>query len=198
LTLATALQRFGREEEELVRLAKSLDPGAWAAIYDRHFHILYRYAYARVRCREEAEDLAAQVFLEALRGIGKYEDRGRPLLAWLYRIAHNLIVEGVRRNERARRAAATLNSGANHQPGPEGSVENMDLLDAVSQLTPEQREVIILRFFLQLTTKEVAAMLAKTEAAVVSLQVRGVAALKRRLALVEGSDAPLARQAAAR
>jgi RNA polymerase sigma-70 factor (ECF subfamily) len=168
-------------EADLVQRAQCGDSAAWADLYDRHFPTLYRYSYARLRCREEAEDIAAQVFVDALRGIDRYEERGRPILAWLYRIAHNLIVERMRRDERARRLSATLSPNLDHHPGPEGCLDNLDLLDALARITPEQSEVIILRFLSQMTSKEVAAALGKTEPAVTSLQFRGMAALKRAL-----------------
>jgi RNA polymerase sigma-70 factor (ECF subfamily) len=168
------------DEAALVARAREGDATAWGALYDRHFPALYRYAYARLRTREDAEDVAAQAFLEALKGIGRYEERGRPFLAWLYRITHNLVIERLRRDERGRRFEGLLAPGAT-TPGPEGSLDNLDLLDALRHLTGEQQEVIILRFILQMSGKEVASILGKSQPAVYSLQVRGLAALKRLL-----------------
>ena len=71
-------------EEDLIKRVKERDEDAWARLYDLHYLSLYRYAFARLRSREEAEDIAAQVFLEALRGIDRYTYRGKPMLAWLY------------------------------------------------------------------------------------------------------------------
>ena len=166
---------------ELVRRARLRDEDAWSALYDQYSPLLYRYAYARLRSPEDAEDIAAQVFVEALKGIERFEERGRPILAWLYRIAHNLVVERIRREQMSRRV------GLAAQPTPaylgsEMSVDNIDLLEALGRLKREQQDVIILRFFLQMTSKEVASAIGKTEPAVYSLQARGVAALKRRLA----------------
>lgn len=173
-------------ESALIAGAKRRDGQAWAAIYDQHFPTLYRYAYARLRSKEEAEDVAAQAFLDALKGIDAYEDRGRPLLAWLYRITHNLVVERLRRDQRARRAAALPDGSPTHYPGPEVSIDNLVLLDALAQLTPDQQEVIILRYLMQMTTKEVSALIGKSDAAIFSLQVRAIAGLKRRLSPPDG------------
>jgi RNA polymerase sigma-70 factor (ECF subfamily) len=166
---------------DIIAALKDRDPAAWSSVYDAHFEQLYRYAYARLGVQAEAEDIASQTFLEALRGIDSFEDRGRPVLAWLYRIARNLVVERLRREDTARRLAPVLCPVERNVPGPEGCVDSLDLLQALARLTPDQREVIILRFFLQLSNREVAAAVEKTSEAVASLQVRGLAALRRAL-----------------
>src|SRR5688572_10328707 len=87
-------------EEELVASAKAKDGAAWTELYNRHFEQLYRYAYAKLGSREQAEDIAAQVFLNALKSIDQFDYRGKPLLAWLYRIASNLVLQEVRSRRR--------------------------------------------------------------------------------------------------
>ena len=156
-------------------------------LYDLHYASLYRYAFARLRSREEAEDIASQVFLEALRGIDSFQYRGRPLLAWLYRIARNLIADDIRRKVR-RTHAATLSQGdSSYAPAADESLETMELLAAISQLTPDQQEVLIQRFFMALSAKETAQLLGKNETAVFSLQVRAISSLRRLL----GSKTPV-------
>ena len=98
-----AIERTGDAEALLVQRAKARDPSAWAEIYDTHYKKLYSYCYARTSDANAAADLAASVFLEALSGIGRYEYRGRPLLAWLYRIAHNVVSDHRRKGERESR-----------------------------------------------------------------------------------------------
>lgn len=71
----------GREESDSVSRAKSRDSSVWAAWYDRYYGNLYRYAYAKLGRREDAEDLASQVFVEALKNIDRFTYRGRPVLA---------------------------------------------------------------------------------------------------------------------
>jgi RNA polymerase sigma-70 factor (ECF subfamily) len=169
------------EEAELVRKARRREPEAWAQIYDRNYTFIYRYFYARLHNQAEAEDLAAQCFLRALAGIGGYSYRGKPILAWLYRIAANLAADRIK--DRLRRSTAVLDESAvsGLQAGPEAAIENLDLLRAIDSLKRAQREVIILRFLMSLPTREVARMLGKSEAAVHSLQVRAVEALRRDL-----------------
>src|SRR5712692_9187588 len=89
------------DEGELVRRAKGREAEVWSQWYDQYYSPLYRYAFSRLSSREDAEDIAAQVFVEALKGIGGYKYRGRPILAWLYRIAHNLVAARYRKLSRA-------------------------------------------------------------------------------------------------
>ena len=167
-------------EEDLIRRVKDRDEEAWSELYDLYYPSLYRYAFARLRSREEAEDVAAQVFLEALRGIDRFAYRGKPLLAWLYRIARNLIADNVRYQIRKDRAAADQMPGReNYAPGADDSLDTMELLDAISKLTIDQQEVLILRFFMSLPARATAKILGKSETAVFALQVRAIGALRR-------------------
>lgn len=166
-------------EEDLIRRVKNRDEDAWSELYDLHYPNLYRYAFARLRSREEAEDVAAQVFLEALRGIDGFSYRGKPMLAWLYRIARNLIADHLRYQIRRDRAAQNLPGGENYAPAADASLDTLELLDAISRLTIDQQEVLILRFFMSLPAKATAQMLGKNETAVFALQVRAIGALRR-------------------
>jgi len=166
-------------EEDLIRRVKDRDEDAWSELYDLYYPSLYRYAFARLRSREEAEDIAAQVFLEALRGIDRFSYRGKPLLAWLYRIARNLIADNLRHQIRKDRAADLLPARDSYAPAADESLETMELLDAISKLTIDQQEVLILRFFMSLPAKATAQMLGKNETAVFALQVRAIGALRR-------------------
>lgn len=168
------------EEALDVRLARARDPAVWSRWYDQHFPTLYRYALARLGSREEAEDVAAQVFLQALAAIDRYRYRGRPVLAWFYRIAHNLVAD------RLRSPARRLAQGEGHepeggQPDSESLLDGIELQRALDRLKPEQREVVVLRLRMGLSTRETAQLLGKSEAAVHSLQVRAVENLRRLL-----------------
>jgi RNA polymerase sigma-70 factor, ECF subfamily len=167
-------------EEELVRRVKNRDEDAWSELYDLHYYNLYRYAFARLRTREEAEDVAAQTFLEALKGIDRFAYRGKPLLAWLYRISRNLIADHMRYQIRKDRASLHLLPGRDaYAPAADESLETMELLDAIGKLTIDQQEVLILRFFMSLPAKATAQILGKNETAVFALQVRAIGALRR-------------------
>jgi RNA polymerase sigma-70 factor (ECF subfamily) len=184
-------------EDELVRRAAANAQDAWTEIYERHHSKLFRYVQARVGDRQTAEDLTATVFLEALKSIRGYRSRGRPLLAWLYTIARNVVnyhyrshfrkqapgplgrflSRGMDDDDRLQVRAETVAPAAD----PAAAVEGWDLRDAVNRLSPEQREVVILRYFVGLTTPEVARLLAKHERAVYSLQTRAIQSLRRQL-----------------
>ena len=188
-------------EVDLVRRAKARSREAWTEIYEQNHPKLFRYVYARVGDRETAEDLTASVFLEALKSIGSYKSRGRPLLAWLYRIARNVVNYHYRslfRKKAAQDTRATRSlwsflkprqpqeePATRDQPGelgdPASLVEGWDLRQAVTRLSDDQREVIILRYFVGLTTPEVASLVGKHERAVYSLQTRAIKALRRHL-----------------
>jgi RNA polymerase sigma-70 factor (ECF subfamily) len=122
------------------------------------------------------------VFLEALRSIDGFSYRGRPILAWLYRIARNLIADDMRRRVRKERVANLANGEDGYAPAADESLETMELLEAISRLTLDQQEVLILRFFMALPAKSTAQLMGKNETAVFALQVRAIGALRRILA----------------
>ncbi len=170
----------GSAEAEEVQQARRRDAAVWTAWYDRYFPLLYRYALARTGRREDAEDIASQAFVRAVEAIDSFNYRGRPVLAWLYRITHNLVTDRVRRNQR-RPAVALSEVSARDLPVADDGLPRIELLDALSRLRDDQREVVVLRFMTSLTAREVGAVLGKSEAAVYSLQVRALANLRRAL-----------------
>jgi RNA polymerase sigma-70 factor (ECF subfamily) len=182
--------RAGLSQSELVELARQRDSAAWSEIYSQNYTRVYRYLFGRLGHKELAEDLAAQVFLEALQSIDSYRDRGLPLLAWLYGISRNLLRNGARKAGRTGEAdALTLDDATEkHRAGitPGGlDIESLDLVRGMEKLSKDQREVIVMRFFVGMSAKETGAILGKTEQAVYSLQVRAIAALRRTI----GDDA---------
>ncbi|HEY4686412.1 MAG TPA: RNA polymerase sigma factor [Dehalococcoidia bacterium] len=192
--LASVQASVTHDDEDLVLRAKRRDPGAWSQIYDLHYLHLYRYAYGRLGDRDEAQDVTSQVFVEALEGIDRFRFQGKPLLAWLYSIARHLIADRFRRARRAEDRLSRLHwEAVTSTPAMDGRAERADLIEALSNLTSEQREVIILRFFVGLTAREAGQLLNKSEYAVFSLQVRAVNSLRRHLAvdglLLEGRQA---------
>ena len=194
-------------EARLVQELKARSTDAWGKVYDEFYNKLYRYAFARVRDGDVAEDLAATVFLRALTSIDSYSYKGRPLLAWLYRIARNVVSDhqrslfrgrtggqlkevpfrALRRFFGSRRPEATsidemrFQSNTASDSDPASMVERLDLRNALDRLTGDQREVIVLRYFVGLSASEVAAALGKHERAVYSLQTRAIGALRRHL-----------------
>lgn len=178
--------RTGREdlsEAELVSLARQRDSATWSEIYVQHYTRLYRYIYGYLGSKEEAEDLAAQVFLEAIQSIDSYHDTGRPLLAWLFGIAKNLIRGRAKRVRKNLELVAKQTAELQEAPSSQGGIspEMMDLLKGLGSLTTEQRETVVLRFLAGLSAKETGLVMGKTENAIYALQVRAIATLRRLL-----------------
>lgn len=176
-----AAQQTEAAEAALVEQARSYSPAAWTTIFERHNRQIYSYVYYRVGMRELAEDLAAEVFVEALARIGSFRYRGTPLLAWLYRIAHNMTHDYLKAQGRSR---TSLLSKLREEPlasgrdSPEGVALLQDLTIALRRLPAGQQEVIVLRFLQGLATAEVAQVLGKSEGAVKGLQSRALKSLR--------------------
>ena len=171
-----------KDEATLIQRAKEGDPAAFAEIYDRHQPAIYRYIFYRVGDAATAEDLTSEVFVHLVDSIEDFTYRGRPLLAWLYTIARNLVTDHHRSTERATRVP--LDEGlVDDVTGPEDAaghaLAQQRLAAAVDQLTEDQRQVILLKFFEGLDNKTVARLLRKPYGAVKALQHRGLAALRR-------------------
>ena len=92
-------------DNELVARAIKGDEQAMALLYETYFDRIYRYAYLRLNNRTEAEDVAQDVFIRALAAIKKYEERDVPFTAWLFRIAHNQVIDHVRKEKREKRVS---------------------------------------------------------------------------------------------
>jgi RNA polymerase sigma-70 factor (ECF subfamily) len=174
--------------------AAQRDPRRFADLYEANFEGVYAYIVRRVGDRHEAEDLTADVFHQALRNIGKFEWRGVPFAAWLYRIAANEIAD--RAKDRGRDARATQDARATHleidPPGdPKGTcyeeIENRArLFRTVDALPAEQRRVIMMRFAEERSIREIAHQLRRSEGAVKQLQFRGLQNLRLRMGENDG------------
>jgi len=170
--------------ERLVEEAQAFSQGAWAQIFDQSYPRIYDYCYLRTGDRAVAEDLASEVFLQALRSIGRYRYRGIPLVAWLYRIARNVTADHL--HLRASRPTVPLANESRHPSltSPDGAdaADNVhDVRSAIRRLTDDQQQVIILRFFHDLSHEETAEALGKRPGAVRVLQSRALAALRRQM-----------------
>jgi RNA polymerase sigma-70 factor (ECF subfamily) len=170
-------------DDALIRRAQALDPGALAELYDRHFDGIYRYLFTRMRHQADAEDLTEQVFLKMVDSIGRYRPRGVAFSSWLYRIAHNLLVD---RYRRAGRDAVELSSQlqddrphADPATMAQHSEDRRRLTEAIQRLTPEQQQVITMRFIDNLKVEEIARLTRRRPGAIHSMQHRALASLYR-------------------
>jgi RNA polymerase sigma-70 factor (ECF subfamily) len=172
-------------EAALIRRAQRGDPAAFEQIYERHQGQVYRYVLYRVRDIAIAEDLTSEVFVRLVEQIGRFRYRGRPILAWLYTIARHLVTDHFRAQgqltELPEDDCDPLASRALSDWRPERALERQALMEALSQLTEEQRMVILLKFVEGMDNRSVAATLGKPVSAVKSLQHRALARLSRLL-----------------
>ena len=177
-----------QNEESLVRRAQQQDEEAFAQLYEVHFDRIYRYVVLRIGNEMEAEDLTQQVFLKALKSISAFKWKGAPFSAWLFRIAHNQIVDYLRKRKKHMadplEEAVTM-SNSNPQSEVERKLDIERLLSATQRLTEAQREVISLRFTSELSIAEVARVMGKSEGAVKALQHSAIVALRKRLLVTE-------------
>lgn len=173
-----------QDEREIVARAQARDAEAFGLIYEAYFDKIFRYISIKTGNRTEAEDLTQQVFIKAMGSINSYKVRGEiPFSAWLYRIAHNQIVDSLRK--RSRRPTVELDETmplpSNDNPAAETELkmESQELMAATNKLTPAQRDVIALRFGAELPIAEVARLTGRSEGAVKAMQHSAVAALRR-------------------
>ncbi len=169
-------------DENLVREAINGNQEAFALLYDKHFDKIYRYVYLKVNKRTEAEDLTQDVFLKALGAISSYKWRQVPFSAWLFRIAHNEVIDYYRKQGKKEFVQLDDNITENKDDPvlvAEASFEKGELMAALQKLSPAQREVITLRFASELSIAEVAKTLGKREGTIKALQFNGTAALRK-------------------
>ncbi len=167
-------------ESELVQRAMKGDAQAFGELYEQNLKQIYRYIFYRIGNATEAEDLTEQSFLKAWEAMGRYREQGVPFSAWLFRLAHNLMID----YHRTKHEAASLDDAIDaedKQPAPDEIVSaRLDvgtLQRAIVKLTPEQQQVIILRFVQGLSHGDVAVIMGKNVGAIRGLQHRALAAL---------------------
>jgi RNA polymerase sigma-70 factor (ECF subfamily) len=170
-------------QADLIARARRGDHEALTTIYEHYGPLLYRFILYRVGDAQLAEDLQADIFVRMLEDLPRYEDRGWKLSAWLYQIARDRIVDVWRR--RNRHPAVRLSDWHGYDESLEHEAETRLLYDEVNRslgmLTPEQRDVLHMRFQLEMPIVAVAREMERTPAAIKSLQYRAVRALSELL-----------------
>ncbi len=173
-------------EVELLERARVFDEAALGEIYDRYEERIFAYIYRRIGDPTLAEDLTAQVFLKMLEAIRKEKAWNSSFSGWLYRIAHNLVIDQYRKRGRA--TYMSIDDAPDlvtKEEGPAQTAERQfdadNLRKAIDRLTEEQASVVSLRFLEGYSITEVATLLEKTEGAIKALQYRAVSNLRRLL-----------------
>jgi RNA polymerase sigma-70 factor (ECF subfamily) len=171
-------------EPVLVRRAREGDAEAVAELYRLHAPVIFRYFLFRVPDQPTAEDLTGEVFVKMVEGLPRYEERGVPLAAWLFRMAHDRLVDYHRR-ARYRQTEELSDTQVAEDPGTEAQAMTQAELHRVRQLmadlTDEQRLVIQLRFVEGYSLEDCARLLKKTAGAIKALQHRALRQLGQKL-----------------
>jgi RNA polymerase sigma-70 factor (ECF subfamily) len=162
-------------DERLLIEAAQRDPRQFAELYELNFERVYGFISRRVQDRDQAEELTAEVFHQALENLGRFQWRGAPFVAWLLRIAANAIADRWHRSAREPQLFDDAPEGA-----AEDDVERRVLLSRLlDTLPPDQRQVLVLRFINQRSAREIAAEMQRSEGAITQLQFRALASLRK-------------------
>lgn len=163
--------------ERLLIEAAQKDPSAFAPLYEEHFDRVYAYVVRRVRDRHQAQDITSEVFQQALANLSRFEWRGAPFAAWLYRIASNAIADHFQRQTRQ----------VDRPPDERLAIDSDDIerratvFRLVEKLPDDQRRVIAMRFAEGRSIREIAKQLGRSEGAVKQLQWRALQTLRAKV-----------------
>jgi RNA polymerase sigma-70 factor, ECF subfamily len=176
----------------LVKKAKGRDPDSFGKLYDEYVDQIFRYVYYKVGNFAESQDLTGQTFLKAFENIDSYEQRDVAFSSWLYRIAHNLLVDYFRRESKRENVPIedqppTPSTRGNPVETVLADLDSERLYRALNKLTHNQREVLVLKFIDNMSNNQVAEIMGISVGAVKSTQKRGLLALNR---ILSNSDSP--------
>ncbi len=173
------------KEEELISKAQKGESEAFGRLYDEHFPRIYRFIFIKVSRKQDAEDLSHQVFLSAWKNIRNYTHKGLPFSSWLYKIAHNAVIDFYR----TKRVHIDIDDVGEEKlglsPGPahevEVSLEMERVRRALQTMKEDEQNVLIMKFVDELGNREIAEALGKTEGAIRVIQHRALKSLKKLL-----------------
>ena len=171
------------EMRDLVARAQSGDREAFGDLYERLAPKVYNYLYHQVDGRAAlAEDLTEEVFVKVLEKLRRYQDRGLPFAAWVYRVAHNHLVDYFR--TLPKHGVVSIDccydlSESKAEQSLDQALTHSELMKALKRLTDDQRRVVELRFLQGMNIYETSQIIGKSEDAVKKLQARGLMALQR-------------------
>lgn len=181
-----SMNQLNTQSVALVMKAKSGDPDAFGELYRLYFTPVYRYILLRVGRASLADDMVQDVFLKAWRAVTRYEDTGKPFLAWLFTIARNTIYDFYRKKQDVlihdilKDENEIADETPLFDPETERSAERMSVLHAsLRLLSHDQQDVIALRFIEGRSHREIAGLIGKSEDAVRAIASRGLRELRR-------------------
>ncbi len=169
------------DERALVQIAKN-DPEAFGELYERNVDRIYTYIFYRTGNSQDAEDLTARTFHQALTHIQRYVDRGVPFVAWLYRIAHNVVANYHRSHKQVVVPLPDQAESGHVVDDPERLAEARErigaLWAAIQRLPEDRQRLLILKFTERLSNEEIGRLLGRTESSIKSLYHRTLKTLR--------------------
>jgi RNA polymerase sigma-70 factor, ECF subfamily len=175
-----------QELRALVERAQGGEREALEELYLIHFDRIYSYLHMTVGNRHDAEDLTTQTFLKMLESIGRFRWQSVPFSAWLFRIAHNLAMDHFRAGRRWQPEEEVPEPiGSEERSAEEAAMHSIgraSMLEMIEGLSPEQQQVLTLKFVFNFSNGEAATILGKTEGAIKSLQHRALVSLQKQIA----------------
>lgn len=173
------------DERKLVIEAKGGKTEAFGRLYDYYLPKIYRFILLKVGHREEAEDLSHQVFLKAWQNISGYSEKGFPFSSWLYRIARNSIIDSYRRSKPSVNIDEAIGMEELVSRPDVGKIDDKktisEIMKFLQDLKGDEKDVVIMRFIEELSIKEIAESIRKSEGAVKVIQHRAIKKLKKML-----------------
>ena len=173
-----------RMDLELVRKAKDGEVEAFGQLYEHHVQSVFRFVYSHIDNHSDAEDLTEEVFLRVWRAIPKYQEQGVPFIAFLIRIARNVIIDFYRssRRENLNLPLDDIQIAGSKSGLDENVIQGQttsEIRNLLANLKDEYRMVLVLRFINELSPDEIADVMGKSSGAVRVIQFRALAALRK-------------------
>ena len=171
----------------LVKRATGGDLEAFGELYSIYLDRIYRYIYYQIQDKMTAEDITEEVFVKAWKAIKSCKGKERTFSSWLYRIAHNQVIDNLRRQRKhlSTEDVESLADDSNPELEAEGNLERQELLASLSCLPQSQKQVIILKFIEGLDNREIEHIMGKSQGAIRVLQMRALSTLRRELSGVK-------------
>ncbi len=174
-------------DRELIKKAQHGDQHAFGELYECHAPVIFRYLFAHLDSRMDAEDLTGEVFLKAWHSLPKYNERGVPFLAFLFRVARNVLVDYYRQSHRLDSKSPEELEDYKQESDPEpietvgNNMEHQHILRVLAGLRPDYQTVLTLRFISELSPEETAQVMERSVGAIRVLQHRALAALRQEI-----------------
>lgn len=175
------------KDHELIQKAQRGDTHAFGDLYESHAPVIFRYLFAHLDSRMDAEDLTGEVFLKAWQSLPKYTERGVPFLAFLFRIARNVLVDHYRQSNRLESKSPDELDGYKEEGNSEpveligNQMEHQKILGVLTTLRPDYQSVLTLRFISELSPEETAQVMKRSVGAIRVLQHRALTALRQEI-----------------